>query len=73
MSLLKSLLAISIISASFPSFSAIPADTIIVDGTILTMDAKNRLLTMARLSSKAIKLLRLVALNLLKIIKHLMS
>ncbi|MDH2378958.1 MULTISPECIES: amidohydrolase [Providencia] len=44
MSLLKSLLAISIISASFPSFSAIPADTIIVDGTILTMDAKKQVI-----------------------------
>lgn len=44
MSLLKSLLAISIISASFPSFSATPADTIIVDGTILTMDAKKQVI-----------------------------
>lgn len=44
MSLLKSLLAISIISASFSSFAATPADIIIVDGTILTMDAQKQVI-----------------------------
>ncbi|EMT6575419.1 MULTISPECIES: amidohydrolase [Providencia] len=44
MSLLKSLLAISIISASFSSFAATPADIIIVDGTILTMNAQKQVI-----------------------------
>ncbi|EJD6376695.1 MULTISPECIES: amidohydrolase [Providencia] len=44
MSLLKSLLAISIISTSFSSFAATPADIIIVDGTILTMDSQKQVI-----------------------------
>ncbi|CAB5589115.1 amidohydrolase [Providencia hangzhouensis] len=44
MSFLKSLLAISIISASFSSFAATSADIIIVDGTILTMDAQKQVI-----------------------------
>lgn len=44
MSLLKSLLAISIISASFSSFATTPADIIIVDGTILTMNAQKQVI-----------------------------
>ncbi|QPE18211.1 amidohydrolase [Providencia rettgeri] len=44
MSFLKSLLAVSIISASFSSFAATSADIIIVDGTILTMDAQKQII-----------------------------
>ncbi|MEQ4778500.1 amidohydrolase [Providencia huaxiensis] len=44
MSFLKSLLAIFIISASFSSFAATSADIIIVDGTILTMDAQKQVI-----------------------------
>lgn len=41
MSFTKSLLALATMTASFASFSATPADIMIVDGTVLTMDAKN--------------------------------
>ncbi len=37
----KSLLALAIITASFSGFAATPADIIILDGTVLTMDPKN--------------------------------
>ncbi|WP_374447093.1 amidohydrolase [Providencia sp.] len=44
MSFTKSLLALATMTASFASFSATPADIMIVDGTVLTMDAKNRII-----------------------------
>lgn len=44
MSFTKSLLALATMTASFASFSAIPADIMIVDGTVLTMDAKNHII-----------------------------
>lgn len=44
MSFTKSLLALATMTASFASFSATPADIMIVDGTVLTMDAKNRVI-----------------------------
>lgn len=42
MSFSKSLLALSAISASFTSFAITPADLMIVDGTVLTMDNKKQ-------------------------------
>ncbi|MGQ7952250.1 amidohydrolase, partial [Providencia huashanensis] len=44
MSFSKSLLALTVISASFTSFAATPADIIIVDGTVLTMDNKKQVI-----------------------------
>lgn len=44
MSFTKSLLALATITASFASFSTTPADIMIVDGTVLTMDAKNHII-----------------------------
>ncbi len=41
MSFSKPLLAFAIITASFSGFAATPADIIILDGTLLTMDPKN--------------------------------
>ncbi len=40
----KSLLAFAVITASFSGFSATPADIIILDGTVLTMDPKNNVI-----------------------------
>ncbi|MGO2303139.1 MAG: amidohydrolase [Providencia sp.] len=44
MSLSKSLLALSIITASMASYAVKPADMMIVDGTVLTMDAQNKII-----------------------------
>lgn len=44
MSLPKSLLALSIITASMASYAMTPADMMIVDGTVLTMDAQNKII-----------------------------
>ena len=44
MSLSKSLLALSIITASMASYAMTPADMMIVDGTVLTMDAQNKII-----------------------------
>ncbi|EJD6582601.1 amidohydrolase [Providencia rettgeri] len=44
MSFSKSLLALTVISASFTSFAATPADIMIVDGTVLTMDNKKQVI-----------------------------
>ncbi|HDN2511490.1 MULTISPECIES: amidohydrolase [Providencia] len=44
MSFTKSLLALATMTSSFASFSVTPVDMMIVDGTVLTMDAKNHII-----------------------------
>lgn len=44
MSFSKPLLALAAISASFASFASTPADLMIVDGTVLTMDSKKQVI-----------------------------